>query len=163
MNDNNWLPEKDWALIQSSLPILCVDLLPYRRISTECEIGLILRATPHQGERWCLIGGRVRHGEPLTEALDRECNAAIGTYTDRRSLSGPKIVEYLPSNPEHLPHDPRKHAVSATYAAELEGKPVATGREALKFAWFRQDDLPRVSIGFGQGDVLNCLISSLPK
>ena len=67
----SWLSPKDWKLIQTSIPVVCVDVLPVRFSSNPRReihaVGLIVRETP-DGREWCLIGGRLMHRESLSEA-----------------------------------------------------------------------------------------------
>ncbi|MEO7002122.1 MAG: DUF4916 domain-containing protein, partial [Ktedonobacterales bacterium] len=71
----NWLELTEWERIQKCVPIICVDILPVRfarqRQQRPLALGLIRRDTPHQGQRWCLIGGRVLYGESLGDAIER--------------------------------------------------------------------------------------------
>jgi ADP-ribose pyrophosphatase YjhB (NUDIX family) len=150
----HWLPEAEWRKVQSCLPIACVDVLPFRRESGGAlEIGLIRRGTPHQGRRWCLIGGRLQFGETLAEAAGREIAEALGGGVGYSLLGDGQpftVVQYLPVEGQGQYFDPRQHAVSLTYAAELSGTPSPQG-EALDFRWFAVAGLPGPdSIGFGQ-------------
>lgn len=149
-----WLPAEEWDRVQQILPILCVDIMPVRhRMDVRgFDVGLILRETPHQGQRWCFIGGRVRYSEPLRTALAREWESALGTDFLRHDLlsTSPEIVEYRPDSIPGRPHDPRKHAVAATYVVLADGEPTAAGSEALSFRWFHSEDLSSDLVGFGQ-------------
>ena len=151
---SNWLPAEEWDRIQQVLPILCVDLMPvrHRMDASGFDVGLILRETPHQGQRWCLIGGRVRHLETLRNALSREWESALGTEFSPENLlsTRPEVVEYRPDTIPGRPHDPRKHAVAATYVVLADGEHTATGGEALSFRWFHLEDLSPDLVGFGQ-------------
>ena len=74
-----WLPDDEWRKVQKCLPITCVDVLPFRLDKGEIrEFGLILRNTPHQGEQWCLIGGRLQYNELRIEGVGRGIIDALG-------------------------------------------------------------------------------------
>lgn len=157
-----WLDEAAWADVQRNLPILCVDALPLRLSQRKghLEVGLILRNTPHQGRRWCLIGGRVLRGELLIEAVRREWVDALGDSLvfGKMLLETPQIFEYRPDGLPGRPHDPRKHAVSATYAVWTDGAGHAQGKEAIEFKWFETVEIDAVLMGFGQETVVKDLI-----
>ncbi len=161
-----WLEETEWARIQRAVPIICVDVLTVRYDTRKARrrvaaVGLILRETPHQGQRWCLIGGRVLRGETLSEAVSRQMHSALGPDIHFSIDDAPQplyVAQYFPQRRPDLPVDPRKHAVAMTYALDMSGTPVAQN-EALEFAWFDPAHLPpRRAFGFEQdGVVAACL------
>jgi len=57
----DWHEPEQWRRVQKILPIACVDVLllhPTPQTARRVEaLGLILRDTPHQGRRWCLVRG----------------------------------------------------------------------------------------------------------
>src|SRR5437868_10225007 len=77
-----WLDPAEWKKTQESVPITCVDVLPMRMSGSDpglCDgIGLILRDTPHQGQKWCLVGGRLLRNESMTEAVARQIQETLG-------------------------------------------------------------------------------------
>jgi ADP-ribose pyrophosphatase YjhB (NUDIX family) len=94
----------------------------------------------------------VRHSETLRSALAREWESALGTEFSPDDLlsTRPEVVEYRPDSIPGRPHDPRKHAVAATYVVLSEGDLTAGGSEALSFRWFHSDELNSDLVGFGQ-------------
>jgi ADP-ribose pyrophosphatase YjhB (NUDIX family) len=158
----HWLPEEEWRKIQRCLPILCVEVLPVRRAGgAVSEIGLILRDTPHEGVRWCLLGGRLRYGEPLAGAVGREIREALGGVGFAWDGDGEPlaVAQYLPTPQAGGLHDPRQHAVSLVHAVALSGPPSPQG-EARDFRWFAPARLPE-AIGFGQQALLDTCLSRL--
>jgi len=157
-----WLPEDDWRKVQRCLPILCVEVLPVRRAGGAVrEIGLIRRNTPHQGIRWCLIGGRLQYDELIAEAVGREIREALGEgvgYVWDGRDEPLKVAQYMPTTQKGEYFDPRQHAVSLVFAVDLSGAPSPRG-EALDFQWFSLDRIPEAeSVGFGHGKLLaDCL------
>src|SRR5690348_3534196 len=135
------LSDEEWKRIQRQLPIACVDLMPIRFSQSQPRrveaIGLIQRSTPHQGERWCLVGGRLRYSESLGEGLTRQVHETLGpdaqiSPTPAATLQPLYVAQYLPhgasgENPDEYQRgdgwDPRKHAIGLTYALELVGQP----------------------------------------
>lgn len=151
------LNEEDWRWVQGALPVLCVDVVPIRFDQrADVLVGLIRRETPHQGQRWCFVGGRVRRGEALREALAREWVSALGDDCAPGAMlrACPLVVEYRPDSTPGRPHDPRKHAVGLTYAVEAVGDPRASGVEAIDFRWFDPAELNANVMGFGQETVI---------
>lgn len=164
-HEKAWLPYARWKLIQESVPIVCVDLLPVRvsrRSPYAVEaVGLILRETPHQGQRWCLIGGRLLYGESLQDAIIRQVVETLGNRTricTGRNQHPIHIAQYSPRRTKHFSLDPRQHAVSLTYVSELTGTPAPQG-EAVAYGWFDVRKLPpRKEFGFDQARLVKyCL------
>jgi ADP-ribose pyrophosphatase YjhB (NUDIX family) len=161
---NQWLADEDYEFIQAHMPILCVDVL-LSPVGDPRQVALIRRAAP-EGDAWCLIGGRVLRDEHLPDAVDRHVAATLGpgVHVDRSTLQFGAVIEYFTERRADGPYDPRKHAVSITYAAacEFSGEPEALG-EAFEFAWFKIDQLSEVSFGFGQGEVAARVLNNLGR
>jgi ADP-ribose pyrophosphatase YjhB (NUDIX family) len=152
-NEKGWLPDGEWKFIQDSVPIACVDVLPIRRRPAQSpEVGLIYRETPHQGRRWCLIGGRMLRNESFRTAAIREVRHALGAEVDCK-LDDPLqplfVAEYFSLLREGCLFDPRQHSVGLTFSAQLQGNIKPRG-EALEFRWFSARQLSDGG-GFGFG------------
>jgi ADP-ribose pyrophosphatase YjhB (NUDIX family) len=156
---DGWIPDEEWAHIQRIVPIVCVDVLPIHRepIGQITEVGLILRYTPDGSLRWCLVGGRVRFGEPIPAAVLRHMRESLGAEVqfDISHWREPLYVaQYCPAPQEGFLSDPRKHAISLTYALELTGE-IDPRNEAIDFHWFPLDKLPQTGdFGFDQDQVV---------
>jgi ADP-ribose pyrophosphatase YjhB (NUDIX family) len=164
-NKKTWLSDAHWKLIQKSVPIVCVDLLPIRvsrRAPYSVEaVGLILRDTPHQGQRWCLIGGRMLYRESVQDAISRQITETLGSQTRIRAGRNHHpicIAQYAPRRTKHFSLDPRQHAVSLTYVLELTGRATPQG-EAVAYEWFDVKKLPPPkAFGFDQSRLVKyCL------
>src|ERR671923_775944 len=88
-----------WRQIQNLMPIACVDVVPLQESNEIIEgVGLILRETPHQGQRWCLVGGRLCRNESLTDAISREIRAALGEqaqFTLKKDIQPDYVAQYF--------------------------------------------------------------------
>jgi ADP-ribose pyrophosphatase YjhB (NUDIX family) len=159
-SDSQWIPKEEYDLIQARVPILCVDLLPVN--AARDAIGLIRRETPEGGEGWCLVGGAVVRNEPLIEAISRHVRSTLGDGVDFSLVSQQPlaIIEYFTESSLGEFHDPRKHAVALSYAAICQGEPNPAG-EALEFRWFARKEIDGIEFGFGQGAVVEQLLSRL--
>ena len=159
-----WLDETTWHQVQELVPIACVDIIPLRTpaSSDSMSIGLIRRHTPHQGERWCVVGGRVLRNESLAEAVTRHLHETLGSEIDFDTSSAPLfIAEYFTTRRPGFLYDPRQHAIAATYAFEIRGEPRASG-EASRFQWFHSASLPpRDEFGFQQDLVVEKALTAL--
>jgi ADP-ribose pyrophosphatase YjhB (NUDIX family) len=156
------LPANDWALVQSSVPIACVDALPLRHAEDGAvRVGLILRNTPDQGQAWCLIGGRVGRDVPLVEAMHAELRDALGDEIrfSPIQLNDAIVVEYLREPSEYAPYDPRQHSIATTFAVWCEGEVVVSGTEAQDFSWFDLTDIDGLTIGFGQRHAISRVLA----
>ncbi|GAA2230103.1 DUF4916 domain-containing protein [Streptomyces indiaensis] len=150
---DRWIPEEDYHFICARVPILCVDLLPV--IAGTSRFGLIKRNTYNGGRGLNLVGGGVLLDESLVEAVDRHVSATLGSAVsvDMASLALVGVYQYYRQPRPGELHDPRKNAVSITYAGIINGEPRAAG-EALSFHTFELGSPPAPStFGFGQGKV----------
>lgn len=158
-----WLSAEDYELIQNSIPIACVDIAPLRpdKQGGIEAIGLIFRDTPHQGRRWCLVGGRVLRNETLAAAVSRQLRQTLGDGIRFQLDSDAQpvyVAQYFPARQPVGLIDPRQHAITMNYCVEIGGEVVPQG-EALEFRWFAPDSLPKPDeFGFEQDRVLKqCL------
>jgi ADP-ribose pyrophosphatase YjhB (NUDIX family) len=158
-----WLSPEEWDWVQQVLPIACVDVLPIqvkKRTSSEeiAEIEkvlLIWRTTPHQGTRWCLIGGRMFYGDSLGKAVEGELKRTLGLSFEVPAAAQPTYVaQYRPLPGEGFHVDTRRHAIGLTYCLEVEEEEFGSAKpqgDAIKFDWFRPDKLPQPDkFGFEQ-------------
>ena len=158
-----WLNDDDYRLVQRSVPIACVDIAPLRLGAGGAidSIGLILRDTPHQRRRWCLVGGRVQRDESLAEAAARHLRQTLGEAI-RFSIALDEqpvyVSQYFTSAREVGVVDPRQHSIAVNYLVTLEGAVTPMG-EAHDFRWFPVGALPPAGeFGFEQDRVLaECL------
>ena len=158
--DPNWLDPGDWRRAQATLPIACVDVLPVRvaadgRVE---RVGLIHRDTPHQGRRWCLVGGRLRRDESLADAAARQLRETLGPAVAFDPVAVGRqpdhVVQYFTTaRPDGL-LDPRQHAVTMVYIVPILGGDPHVGGEAFDFRWFPPTALPPPDQwGFRQDEV----------
>jgi ADP-ribose pyrophosphatase YjhB (NUDIX family) len=161
-----WIQEPEWKRLQEIIPISCVDVLLLRYAAKRRlnAVGLILRDTPHQGQRWCLVGGRILYGESFGDAVRRHLIDTLGEdihFQIKHDEQPIYMAQYRPLAGEGFLVDPRRHAVAATYSLEISGLPRAQN-EALSFEWFDLNELPsRDSFGFDQDRVVAACLALL--
>lgn len=154
-----FLSDSDWRWVQQSVPIVCVDAVPLRRSASgeALQVGLILRDTPHQGRRWCMVGGRVMRDQTLAEALTRHLRQTLGDAVQFSIGEDPQplyVSQYFTARRPVGVIDPRQHSVAMNYCVDVRGD-VTAGGEAHDFAWFEPGRLPpREQLGFEQDRVL---------
>ncbi len=153
---DRWIPQAEYALILARVPIACVDQIPLSGDQPP-KVGLIERETYEGGKGWCLVGGAVLRNEPLTEAVRRHLCATLGNgaSVDPETLHLVDVIEYftVPGLGEF--YDPRKHAVSLTYAGRCSAREqVEEDGEASRFKWFSQEELNDLEFGFNQGTIV---------
>jgi ADP-ribose pyrophosphatase YjhB (NUDIX family) len=160
--DKLWLSDAEWRTAQKSIPIVCVDILPIR-ISEEGtkQAGLIYRDTPHQGRRWCLVGGRLLLNESCRTAILRQMRGTLGPHVEAvldEPVQATYVAEYFSDENAGPLFDPRQHVIALTFVVSVRGAIVAMG-EAFDFKWFDVNGLPDESdFGFGQARVVaSCL------
>lgn len=169
---SDWIPEAEFSRIQKLIPIVTVDILPVSTVIDKGppslnNFGLILRETPNDGRRFCLVGGRLLYGEAIKSGILRQLKSTLGKEVRivRDHISeGPDIVaQYFPSGNVPFLKDPRQHAIGLTYIIEIKGSIVSSG-EAIAFRWFKLDELPEASsIGFQQFSLIESLVRRLRK
>ncbi|MDF2471333.1 MAG: hypothetical protein K0Q61_3705 [Rhodococcus erythropolis] len=142
-----YLPDDLYATIEHSMPIACVDFVPVRlEASGRHQVGLILRNSPY-GRVWCHLGGRIRYGETIREAIVRHADDALSVRVHLDLNPQPSYVyEWFPSpvaptDGTVFGIDPRKHAVGLSFVVNVDEDPRARN-EALEFAYFRANELP---------------------
>lgn len=161
-----WLAPEAWRSVQRTLPICCVDVLPLRlKEGGVLEgVGLISRSTPHQGIRWCLIGGRMLYGESFGEAVERQLYLTLGeevSFNVAPTSQPVYVAQYRPFVGQGFQLDPRQHAIGLTYCLEVSGSPKAQG-EAITFSWFGLDKLPQPQdFGFQQDRIVAACLERL--
>jgi Domain of unknown function (DUF4916) len=149
----NWLDEAVWAEIQAAIPIVCVDMIAVRRAGTGAsQVGLIRRTMPPDDrEVWCLMGGRLGHGETVRAGLFRHLTATLSGVTMSLPVDPQPsyLMQWFPdgvaAERDALPYgfDPRRHSVGLCFVVELTGTPlVVPGGEGLSFSWLDLDELP---------------------
>lgn len=157
-----FLDSKTWKLVQDSVPIACVDVLPLQTTAgVITHAGLIHRDTPHQGPRWCFVGGRLHRNETLVEGLTRQLRETLGDavrFTAAPDLQPLFVAQYFTQDRGVGALDPRQHAVALSYALAVDGD-IAPAGEAHDFRWFELTALPApAEWGFEQDRVaVRCL------
>ena len=127
-------------------------------------VGLIRRDTPHQGIRWCLVGGRVYRNESLQTAARRHLIDTLGESIRvkfRHPFEPLLITQYFSVRRKNELYDPRQHAVALVFPVNVGGE-IQARNEAREFRWFRVNDLPSPrAFGFGQQHVLQSALKRL--
>jgi len=157
--NRNWLGDDDWRWVQETVPVACVDVLPVQMSGVGgaiARVGLIHRDTPHQGRRWCLVGGRLWRDESFAEAATRQIRETLGAGAQFHIDADAQpvyIAQYFTHEREVGLLDPRQHAVAMVFVVPIGGDIVAGG-EACEFRWFGRNELPiPEEWGFGQDRV----------
>jgi ADP-ribose pyrophosphatase YjhB (NUDIX family) len=146
-NGPNWLSADDWKWVQDHMPIPCADVVPVQLGAdgrTIARVGLIYRDTPHQGMRWCMVGGRMWRNESLAEAAGRQLRETLGPGVQFQidpERQPDFVVQYFTARRSIGYLDPRQHAITLAIVVPITGEIAAMG-EAESFKWFSPDDLP---------------------
>lgn len=142
-----YIPDDLYSQIERNIPIICVDFVPIRRGQRGREVGLILRESPF-GHVWCHLGGRVRLGETIGDALRRHARDTLGVDINPGPDPQPVFVyQWFPDElrpPADLVtgRDPRKHAVALSFVIDLYEEEPDPRDEALDFGYFPIESLP---------------------
>src|SRR5581483_11298113 len=95
------LPDDLYRTVTESLPIVCVDVIPVRKLDGQWQIGVITRATGSQAGKLALIGGRIRHGESIEQAIKRHLNNDL-LIKDFRFFQGDSSHPFNVAQYEHV-------------------------------------------------------------
>ncbi len=159
-----FLPHDQYELVERSTPIACVDFIPARTaVGGHRDVGLIFRDSPF-GKVWCHLGGRIRRGETIRDALQRHATETLGTSLVLNADPQPtRVHQWFPSELQPnlaIEHgdDPRKHAIGLSFVVELESDPVPKN-EALDFAFVPANMLPE-PMWPGSAKLIELLVSN---
>lgn len=161
---NGWLKPEEFKQALNWVPIVCIDVVPLRLKDDGSlgSIGLIYRDTPHQGKRWCIVGGRLWRNELIAEAIARQIRETLGPSVAFEHAADPQphyVWQYFPEQREVGSIDPRQHAVTLVFCVAIRGDPHPAG-EAIDFRWFDPCRLPPpAEFGFGQDDVVDAALA----
>lgn len=139
-----WMSDEEYQLVTSLTPIPTVNLVILKREKKKREILLIVRKTGYAKGQWCIIGGRVRIGETLENAIQRHA-------TDL-AVKVRILPPFSPNFPSYIDdrdyQDKTKHPCSIIYPAEIvSGKVRGEGKEYKGYKWFPIDKLPKIAYG----------------
>lgn len=145
------LSDEDFAKVLATMPIPAVDVVGLRRDADQDRFGLVLRESPFDGRLlWTQIGGRIRHGETIREALLRHVHGTlVGAVLDLQDDPQPDyVVQFFPTDPRidrTYGVDPRKHSIGLSFLLEIGGEPdVVPGGEGVELRWFTGAELAAV-------------------
>lgn len=161
------LSNKDYELVTSSVPIVCIDVVPVTYENNILKLGAIIRATGSESGKVALIGGRILKNESITEAIARHIQKDLSCtsfrYNQLNNENSPFLVqqyEHTAGSPNKFEcFDPTKHSIGLTYLIELQQNPVATN-EASDFLWLTEKDI-NDNFAFGQDFVFRQVINKL--
>lgn len=145
-----YVSDELYLKITDSVPIVCVDLVPYDAQSK--KIGVITRATGSQAGKLALIGGRVKKNESIDQAIQRHLSTDLDitdfSFYKNNSVIRPFYVQqyYHGEYPGKgfAAFDPTKHAIALSYIIIISGNPIAK-LEASEFHWIDASELPKSS------------------
>jgi ADP-ribose pyrophosphatase YjhB (NUDIX family) len=160
--ERHWLSDEEWKRAQATLPICCVDVVPVRRGPADRveAVGMILRDTPHQGRRWCLVGGRMLRDESMAQAVARQIRETLGDaarFQIDPAAQPQYVAQYFTTEQPVGLLDPRQHAIGLTFIVEITGE-INTRGEAFEFRWFAPGSLAQEQCGFGQDAVVRACL-----
>jgi len=141
---NPWLNEQEYQCVIKRTPIPTVNLVIIRQNSNGWEILLLVRKTGYAKGSWCMIGGRVRIGESLKQAIARhakDLNVKVEIIDPFKS-NFPVFID------DRNTQDETKHPISMIYPVKIvSGKVRDEGAEYKGYKWFPIDKLPKIAYG----------------
>ena len=137
---NKLLSPAVYTLVTQSVPIVCVDLVIFRRRGRLLETLLIKRKISPEIGKWCIIGGRILKNESIEESIVPQAKRELGlTVKILKPWNARK-----PAGVFNAPWaDAKKHYVSLTYPVIIvRGAPRAFGPEFSEAKWFAVNRIP---------------------
>ena len=142
--DSYYMSDEEYALVTRKTPIPTVNLIILKKNKNKWEILLIIRKTGYAKGNWCFIGGRVKIGETLSDALKRQ-EEDLGVKVKILPPFNPNFPSYID---DRLGQDQTKQSVSIIYPAKIvSGKLKYEGEEYGGYKWFPVDKLPKIAYG----------------
>jgi ADP-ribose pyrophosphatase YjhB (NUDIX family) len=160
-----WLSEEEYQYACKTVPIVSVDVLPYRLHNGGLQVGMISRDDEKGGISYAVVGGGIKRNETAAEAIERHIISTLGdkvTFNKDDYARQPDAVgQYFPDVRDGYLVDSRKHSVGLTWLVEINGDIEPEG-EATEFTWFDLKDLPAdEKIGYRQGSLVRELVDLL--
>ncbi len=113
---------------------------------------LVKRGAPPGQGLWSIPGGKVREGETLKAACEREMREETGLWVEAGPLV--EVVELM---------DDRFHYVILDFLVHLRGGSLKAGGDAVEARWFAIRDLPRLPTTRGLEAVVRKALKAHPK
>jgi ADP-ribose pyrophosphatase YjhB (NUDIX family) len=156
------VPTPLYWLIRKLVPIACIDVLPY-----DPKSGRVYLITRHDADGYALVGGAIRRGEYVHEAVRRHLHETLTGpdlgWDDPETARPMYAAQFFPDPGRGDGHDPRKHAVALTYlAAQRSGEVTGCGGDATAFDAVSYDRLPPDhEFAYGHGHIARVLVERL--
>ena len=123
-----FIPEKDYARIRRSVPIVCVDAI----IMTPHGILLGVRNNaPAKGKVW-FIGGRVHFGERMADAVLRKVREETGLRV--------RIEGFVEADSTIFPEREKFHTINFTYLVKQTGGRLRADSQHSRFVFVNSLD-----------------------
>ena len=129
---NNWISEKEWRIIVQNIPIVSVDLIVLH------NNGVVLgkRRNEPAKDEWFVLGGRVRKGERLEDAVHRIAREELGTDVEIKEMLG--VYEHF-YNTADIP-DASKHYVAVAFVVTPIDEKFVPDNQHAEFRVFTSAD-----------------------
>jgi ADP-ribose pyrophosphatase YjhB (NUDIX family) len=144
----NFVSDELYKKITESVPLVCVDVLPIRRVGDTWQIGVITRATGKETGKLALIGGRIQHNENISEAISRHLLTDLDVHSFEFAANTEEslpfyVQQYFHRDFAKLPYgyDSSKHSIGLNYIVSLKEEPKPRV-EASAFHWITRAGLP---------------------
>ena len=149
INKFTLLPEDLYKSITKSIPIVCVDILPVKKVRGVWQIGVIKRSTGKESGKLAILGGRIALRESIVDSIKRhllkDLRVSNFIFYKTNTDSNPFYVQqYFMGSDSSKPYgfDPTKHAIALTYLVTINDTPIPEN-EASEFRWITKQEIPK--------------------
>lgn len=163
-----YLSEDLYKTIVKNIPLVCVDILPVKKVNEEWRIGIITRATGPETGKPAILGGRIYYGELIKDTISRNLEADLGIksykFLEGHDESQPYYVQqyvHADSAKNPLGYDPTKQAVALLYLVKLDDEPQPKN-EASNFYWINKTQIPKAA-AYNQQVIMKFVLSKLDQ
>lgn len=174
MPGTTFIKEGAFKLLTEMAPITCVDMLPVRRtVEGIWQIGIVTRMTGPEAGKPAVIGGILKKGVPVMEAIQAHLQKDFETVP---FLLFETITPQTPFMVQRYSHanaptdntggyDPTKESVALTFLIKLDDTPtVKPYGEVSDFRWIDRSQLPPIEdTAYRHGIVMEAAFTYLEK
>lgn len=153
-----YMDDKEYRLVTKKTPIPTVNLVILKKGKNDWEVLLLVRKTGYAKGQWCFIGGRVRIGETIKQAINRQAE----DLTIKVNIIPPFNPNFPSFIDDRNNQDKTKHPISLIFPVKIASGTIrGEGEEYKRYKWFPIDKLPK--IGYGQKLQIQETVKKLKK
>ncbi|OGM03945.1 hypothetical protein A2715_02535 [Candidatus Woesebacteria bacterium RIFCSPHIGHO2_01_FULL_39_32] len=145
---SKYIKDDIFKIIVENIPLPCVDMIAVRKVAKKYEIGIVIRKTGPEKDKYAIVGGIVRKGETIIQAMKRHLEDDLG-LTSFEFIACDEFHPFFLQRYYHSEkavdnshgYDPTKDALTPIYLIKLTGTPKPK-KQASNFIWISEKEIP---------------------